>query len=167
MKGGAELGIAVDLLAFDKFRCNLLFDASREARTRAGLRGHQLMVFAEVGIKLLIGQSQGDLRPRPRSESVKRLSNIWPPPSKPCIQRFLASIGIRSERTVSAGAVPGGRCATTAPTAASCRPRAQSFFVSDSSRSAVDRPPVHGRHVESEPTWIDTRCASREANRVA
>src|SRR4030095_11372504 len=72
------------------FPCNLLFDDPRGSgiRTHAGFRGHQSMVFAEAGIKLLIGQSQGDLRPRPRSDSVKRLSNISPPPSDQRVERF-------------------------------------------------------------------------------
>jgi hypothetical protein len=54
-------------------------------------RGHQLIVFAEAGIKLLFGQSQGDKRPRPRSDlsnattyrvfasTIKRRFEPWGP----------------------------------------------------------------------------------------
>jgi hypothetical protein len=55
--------------AFDLSRatCYSMIPEKREIN-HAEFQDHQLMLFAEAGIKLLLGQSQGDLRPRPRSD---------------------------------------------------------------------------------------------------
>ena len=57
--------------------------------------GHQLMMFAEAGIKLLVGQSQGDVRPRPRSDFQTRLLSNFSPRHAPTTDKPVLALLLR------------------------------------------------------------------------